>query len=175
MINQYIRYQVGLTLGHLFPSIKGKCACGCNKPLSKNRRKWHSDECLQSAYLRFAIIKGDVSVIREQVYLRDGGKCKCCGVVTENWHADHIKPVYLGGGACSLNNIQTLCVPCHKIKTYNLSHHNAISSHAASIFRMRILYALGHDTILSLNTSKEKQSFVDALSPKSDKYFSAYK
>ena len=33
------------------------------------------------------------------------------------WEADHIVPVAEGGGETSLNNFQTLCVPCHKKKT----------------------------------------------------------
>ena len=33
------------------------------------------------------------------------------------WHADHILAVKNGGGECSLKNMQTLCVPCHKDKT----------------------------------------------------------
>ncbi|GAQ80647.1 hypothetical protein KFL_000580410 [Klebsormidium nitens] len=29
------------------------------------------------------------------------------------WHADHIVAVYEGGGECDLENLRTLCVPCH--------------------------------------------------------------
>ncbi|KAK6128150.1 hypothetical protein DH2020_038103 [Rehmannia glutinosa] len=29
------------------------------------------------------------------------------------WHADHIIPVYKGGGECKLDNLRTLCVACH--------------------------------------------------------------
>ncbi|EXC11027.1 Zinc finger Ran-binding domain-containing protein 3 [Morus notabilis] len=29
------------------------------------------------------------------------------------WHADHIVPVYKGGGECMLENMRTLCVACH--------------------------------------------------------------
>ncbi|KAK3127605.1 hypothetical protein QOZ80_7AG0575620 [Eleusine coracana subsp. coracana] len=29
------------------------------------------------------------------------------------WHADHIVPVYKGGGECTLENMRTLCVACH--------------------------------------------------------------
>ncbi|GER51811.1 SNF2 and helicase domain-containing protein [Striga asiatica] len=29
------------------------------------------------------------------------------------WHADHIIPVYKGGGECKLENLRTLCVACH--------------------------------------------------------------
>ncbi|KAL3528442.1 hypothetical protein ACH5RR_007764 [Cinchona calisaya] len=29
------------------------------------------------------------------------------------WHADHLVPVYQGGGECRLENMRTLCVACH--------------------------------------------------------------
>lgn len=30
------------------------------------------------------------------------------------WHADHIIPVYQGGGLCEMDNMRTLCVACHQ-------------------------------------------------------------
>ncbi|XP_055574689.1 DNA annealing helicase and endonuclease ZRANB3 isoform X2 [Falco cherrug] len=33
------------------------------------------------------------------------------------WQVDHIKPVYSGGGQCSLENLQTLCTACHRERT----------------------------------------------------------
>ncbi|CAE7899600.1 Zranb3 [Symbiodinium sp. KB8] len=33
------------------------------------------------------------------------------------WQADHILPVWQGGGACGLENLQTLCASCHSLKT----------------------------------------------------------
>ncbi|XP_023565455.1 DNA annealing helicase and endonuclease ZRANB3 [Octodon degus] len=33
------------------------------------------------------------------------------------WQVDHIKPVFEGGGQCSLDNLQTLCTVCHKERT----------------------------------------------------------
>lgn len=32
------------------------------------------------------------------------------------WHADHIVPVYRGGGLCQIENLRTLCVPCHQAR-----------------------------------------------------------
>ncbi|CAL1546880.1 unnamed protein product [Lymnaea stagnalis] len=29
------------------------------------------------------------------------------------WHLDHITPVWQGGGLCDLDNMRTLCTPCH--------------------------------------------------------------
>ncbi|XP_048390481.1 DNA annealing helicase and endonuclease ZRANB3 isoform X2 [Stegostoma tigrinum] len=33
------------------------------------------------------------------------------------WQVDHIRPVFGGGGQCSLENLQTLCTVCHKERT----------------------------------------------------------
>ncbi len=33
------------------------------------------------------------------------------------WEMDHIFPVAHGGGSCGLENLQTLCIPCHRAKT----------------------------------------------------------
>lgn len=33
------------------------------------------------------------------------------------WHADHVVPVERGGGLCGLDQMQTLCAPCHRRKT----------------------------------------------------------
>jgi len=32
---------------------------------------------------------------------------------TSSWQADHIVPVVEGGGECGLENLRTLCLPCH--------------------------------------------------------------
>lgn len=34
------------------------------------------------------------------------------------WDADHILPVKNGGGCCGLDNLRTLCIPCHKNITF---------------------------------------------------------
>ena len=36
------------------------------------------------------------------------------------WDADHIVPVAEGGGQCDLDNLRTLCLPCHREVTANL-------------------------------------------------------
>ncbi len=33
------------------------------------------------------------------------------------WDADHIVPVAEGGGQCDLDNLRTLCLPCHREQT----------------------------------------------------------
>lgn len=37
------------------------------------------------------------------------------------WEADHIVPVVRGGGSCGLENIRTLCIPCHRDETKKLA------------------------------------------------------
>lgn len=37
------------------------------------------------------------------------------------WEMDHIVPVSEGGGLCGLDNLRTLCVPCHRDKTAALA------------------------------------------------------
>jgi 5-methylcytosine-specific restriction protein A len=41
------------------------------------------------------------------------------------WDADHIVPVVEGGGECTLDNIRTLCVPCHQRVTKDLARRRA--------------------------------------------------
>ena len=36
------------------------------------------------------------------------------------WDADHILPVAEGGGQCDLDNLRTLCLPCHREATADL-------------------------------------------------------
>jgi 5-methylcytosine-specific restriction protein A len=57
--------------------------------------------------------------IRKQVLIRDNWQCKSCGrVCSEKWEAqvDHILPKD-GGGSDQLENLQVLCIRCHRKKT----------------------------------------------------------
>ncbi len=36
------------------------------------------------------------------------------------WDADHVVPVAEGGGQCDLDNLRTLCLPCHREVTADL-------------------------------------------------------
>lgn len=174
MIDPRKRYQIGLTLNDLYPEVKNLCACGCGKPLSTRQRKWASTGCRDKAFIHFAVIKGDSQLIRQQLFLTDHGACRCCGEITETWQADHIISVFQGGGGKGIENFQTLCVTCHKEKSYKVSHQSAISSQAASILLNRFLYPGGQHCNLSLKTSKEKQSLVLAVLPGGDRNFSVY-
>jgi hypothetical protein len=37
------------------------------------------------------------------------------------WQSDHINPVAEGGGSCGLDNLRTLCTPCHAVETARLA------------------------------------------------------
>lgn len=120
-INTRVRYQKGLTMASLFPSREdGSCACGCGKKLMGQKKRWFNRDCMVDALIQFYIIKGDTSVIRDELFKRESGFCRECGVYDEKWQADHILSVSEGGGACTLDNFQTLCSDCHKAKTKNL-------------------------------------------------------
>lgn len=147
MIDSFKRYQKGLTLNSLFPQKdKSLCACGCNTPLSRHQRRWASKHCQNFAVTTFYIVKGDTSFIRRELFKRDKGVCSHCREKSSNWDADHILPVYLGGGGCDLDNFQTLCKKCHSYKNrlyQTVSHQRAISSQAEDICIIRLLNDLG--------------------------------
>ncbi|MCA1612054.1 MAG: HNH endonuclease [Thermoanaerobaculia bacterium] len=41
------------------------------------------------------------------------------------WEADHVVPVVEGGGGCGLDNLRTLCIPCHHAETRGLARRRA--------------------------------------------------
>ena len=44
---------------------------------------------------------------------RDGWRCRHCGRAAGRFEVDHIKPLAAGGAAYALDNLQSLCRPCH--------------------------------------------------------------
>lgn len=40
--------------------------------------------------------------------------------ILQFWQVDHITAVVEGGGMCDLDNLRTLCVPCHQDVTADL-------------------------------------------------------
>lgn len=121
MLNPYLRYQKGLVMEDLFPTKSDRtCACGCGVTLVGRKKKWATKECMRKALLQFFIVKGDTSIIRKELFKIDKGYCRVCGKYDKNWQADHIKSVCQGGGACSIDNFQTLCLSCHKEKSKQL-------------------------------------------------------
>lgn len=65
------------------------------------------------------------TALRNRVRERDQGLCAGCGTQCSRdggewteapWHMDHITAL-ADGGSNEMENLQTLCVPCHKAKT----------------------------------------------------------
>eukprot|EP00746_Dinoflagellata_sp_MGD_P045380 gnl/MRDRNA2_/MRDRNA2_211206_c0_seq1.p1 gnl/MRDRNA2_/MRDRNA2_211206_c0~~gnl/MRDRNA2_/MRDRNA2_211206_c0_seq1.p1 ORF type:complete len:469 (+),score=38.04 gnl/MRDRNA2_/MRDRNA2_211206_c0_seq1:98-1408(+) len=91
---------------------KGICArCGLNAHLLyRQMRKAHS---LSERWL--SILKGTSF---------EGGKGLSFSRrfrAGDFWHVDHILPVSAGGGSCGLDNLRTLCKPCHALVTRNVA------------------------------------------------------
>ena len=113
-----------------------KCP-NCGKPKSewKRRTDWRccSVECTKEFWAEHVEIQ-DWGVTRAMVFKRDNYTCAMCNkrfvyVLTfppyegqevakkEMLVADHITPIAVGGNEWDMNNIQTLCIDCNKIKT----------------------------------------------------------
>jgi 5-methylcytosine-specific restriction endonuclease McrA len=103
----------------------GVCAwCESGEPIPGGRR-YHAG-CDDEVAIR--TVSG---VARTLVHLRDRGVCAECGRDTSEdppvrnlwatdarpWIADHILPVWAGGGICGLANYRTLCLSCNDKRT----------------------------------------------------------
>lgn len=143
MIDPFSRKQPDFTMQEMFSDKKGECACGCGLKLTGRKKRWGSKKCSNNAYHLYSIIKGDTRAIRRGLKIRDKSICKHCNKKTEKWDADHIIPVYAGGGGCTLDNFQTLCRPCHVIKTRKdmEKYHNEDYSEIKSLLK---IYTNGH-------------------------------
>lgn len=135
MVDHFSRYQPALSLCDMYPDpMDGRCACGCGVELIGRNRKWASAKCRIDSVGIFFIVRGKTATIRNELFKRDSGFCRHCGVLSDDWEADHIIPVHKGGGGVGLENFQTLCYDCHKKKTYSdrsIGHLCEISSQAA--------------------------------------------
>jgi 5-methylcytosine-specific restriction protein A len=90
---------------------RGVCAiCGCDT-LKLFRIFRHAQRDSGSA--------GLVPLWRELGFHGHWGQCG------DRWQCDHIVPVVEGGGGCGLDNLRTLCSPCHKAATAALARRRA--------------------------------------------------
>ena len=55
--------------------------------------------------------------LRKGVFQRDGWRCVQCGSPGPTLECDHIVPIYRDGELYDPANLQTLCRPCHILKT----------------------------------------------------------
>ncbi len=116
-----------------FPKLIAPRTCrGCHAPVPKNRQTWCSKECYE---------KYEPSMVKRAVRERDKGICQLCGknindaysawrkteperfkdfLAWRKWRREqpkeeyhHIVP-FSEGGLTILENMQTLCVDCHR-------------------------------------------------------------
>lgn len=134
-INKFSRHQQRLRVKDVYPQKRDNtCACGCGIKLTGRQTMWSSSLCRDKAYHNYLFILGDTQHIRFFVHERDGGVCCECGLISDEWHADHILAVKNGGGACNLDNFQTLCITCHKEKTQE----DLTESHNSTMFSQEL-------------------------------------
>ena len=105
---------------------KGICRwCGkkiIENKVHKTRKTWHQD-CATD----YMIIYHSTEA-RKHIWKRDKGKCNGCGkqCTRRGWDLDHVRPLLEQKGLkedeldwtyYGLDNMQTLCRPCHREKT----------------------------------------------------------
>lgn len=109
---------------HYHSADQGQCRW-CGEEILKtdgsvNRRaRWHP-QCVRE----YKLIHWPKET-RKEVYRRDKGICRSCGKkcarkYRDVWHLDHIKPLIEAQGDLEywkMDNLQTLCQDCHKLKT----------------------------------------------------------
>ena len=108
-----------------YTKVKGHCRW-CDMIIVKKdgtineRKNWHKD-CVTEYMLIYHSREQ-----RAHVRKRDKNKCNHCGKVSRKWDVDHINPLVeqknvkakdLDWSYYSLDNLQTLCKKCHRIKT----------------------------------------------------------
>lgn len=95
---------------------KGFCTW-CKKAVIKPKRFWCSQECVKAYCLT------QPNELKKLVKKRDKTICFDCGLkcrVKSNWDMDHDVEISEGGHPFDLDNLKTLCINCHKIKTKNM-------------------------------------------------------
>ncbi len=138
------------------PNGRGLCRW-CSLEVPPRRFTFCSEYCVHEWKLR-----SQPAYLREQVFHRDKGLCAVCGVDTVSeqrriryargarrqallaywgiakharkslWDAHHLVPVAEGGGECDLDNLQTLCLRCHREATKILRERIRQAKRAAS-------------------------------------------
>jgi 5-methylcytosine-specific restriction endonuclease McrA len=93
--------------------------CGLPKADWKRRTDWMccSTDCTKKFYQDFYSLSW--VDYRLKIFERDNFTCKICGqkASSSTLIADHITPIAIGGDDWDMNNIQTLCLNCNKVKT----------------------------------------------------------
>jgi len=116
----YVATMPSYARGKVFQRDKGVCSnCGCDtEKLKKILRKARYDDGWASLGWH------DIGVIKNEM-----------GFTADHfWEMDHILPVVEGGGLCGMDNLQTLCVPCHRAETKELAARRAAAKRGTPLF-----------------------------------------
>lgn len=100
----------------------------CGTEVTPPKRTFCSPACIEEWKIRT-----QPEFAARKVFERDRGVCRRCRtqcrthqrvpggkIQSRDWEMDHIVPVVEGGGSCGLENLRTLCVPCHRAVTAEL-------------------------------------------------------
>lgn len=130
----------------------GRALCRtCGTETAPPRRTFCSDACVD-----WWRIRHDPEFAKARVFERDRGICVECSTDTiadirhklpelpvprgkrvprrflSRFDMDHIVPVVEGGGSCGLENLRTLCKPCHRKATAALAKRRAEARRASA-------------------------------------------
>lgn len=101
-----------------YPPIRrgpdGLLCRGCGSPIP--RRKDGGEDCRKTWWSVRCRERFDPRNVFSRVLARCGGKCEGCGIDSAFLEYDHIVPFSEGGGTVD-ENMQALCMSCHRAKT----------------------------------------------------------
>jgi 5-methylcytosine-specific restriction protein A len=127
----------------------GRALCRyCSKEVAGRRITFCSDACVMEWKVR-----SQPGYAKELVAKRDDGICEICRKDCfadlrntpafryirrrlRRFDMDHRIPVIEGGGSCGLENLRTLCRPCHRVVTAALAARRAFRRKSRKWFRI---------------------------------------
>ncbi|MEP7132736.1 MAG: HNH endonuclease signature motif containing protein [Acidobacteriota bacterium] len=124
-----VRTSPSAARGRVFERDRGVCAsCGLDtesrkRAIARLRRKDPTDKTVRKARELTAGFERAVTIRAGRPWIAVGRSL---------WEADHLVPVVEGGGGCGLENLRTLCIPCHHGVTSELARRRAASRRAAA-------------------------------------------
>lgn len=94
---------------------QGRKLCrNCDEIIARNRKHYCSERCLNE-FTR----NNYWPMVRKDVLRRDKYICQICGgkFLKKELEVDHIKPIKYGGDFFNKDNLRSVCIRCHKIKS----------------------------------------------------------
>lgn len=114
-----IRNNHGVARRETFKRDRGVCA-GCGRDTEALRKRlelWFRALTARDPLEQYRRREGSTWRLKWEVRLKWRDR--------HLWEMDHVVPVVEGGGGCGLDNLRTLCRPCHKRATAELATRRA--------------------------------------------------